>query len=70
LIREAVNAFPNIAMDYLHGRLQTEPQLVGHKSYRMADFDEVALKRMLAVFGTGLTCDQLSKVRASTKCGC
>lgn len=71
MIRRAIDAFPQIASDYLAGRITPEAQAgAAVRAYRKADFDDEALARMLAFFGPGLSARQVEAAKASGKCPC
>jgi methionyl-tRNA formyltransferase len=71
LIRRSIDAIPSIVQSLLAGETKPESQEAFHvRSYRMTDFDETALSRMLAFFGSGLSEGQIAEAMRSQKCSC
>lgn len=71
LIRQSIDALPDIASRYLAGELAPLPQTPsGERVWRKADFSEEALRRALNNIGPGLTVEQIACIERSTKCHC
>lgn len=72
LIRDSLDQFPAVAMDYLEGKLtpfaqENYPQA---RVMKKADFTEAALAKALAHFGTGLTQQMINDIAQSKACLC
>jgi folate-dependent phosphoribosylglycinamide formyltransferase PurN len=71
LIRASIDAIPQTVRDYAAGRITPVGQdLSLSKTYRKRDFNEEALKKALAVFGSGLTLSQIARITGSSRCAC
>lgn len=71
LIRHSIQIMPEVVIDYLNGRIRPSPQKLDEgRAYRMNDFNEEVLERVMAFVGAGLTFDQIEHARRSTKCAC
>lgn len=71
LIRQSIDALPDIAFRYLAGELVPIPQAVtGERAWRKADFSEESLRRALDNIGSGLTEERIACIQRSRKCRC
>ena len=71
LIRQSIDALPDIASRYLAGEVAPLPQVpTGERAWRKADFCEPSLRRALSNVGLGLTAELIARIESSQKCRC
>ena len=71
LIRRSIELMPDIVSGYLSGSIKPLAQDFGQsRAYRMRDFNQTALEKALAFFGSGLTRERIEAAERSTECAC
>ncbi len=71
LIRESIEAFPEVVMRYLDGTLLPRAQeSVAGRICRKADFNELALERALSYVGDGFTPKEIQRAERAAQCLC
>ena len=62
---------PDVVSGYLSGSIKPLAQDFGQsRAYRMRDFNQTALEKALAFFGSGLTHERIEAAKRSTECAC
>ncbi len=71
LIRDSIDAFPDVVIRYLEDVLQPQAQenVVG-RVCRKADFDNAALERALNYVGDGFSHQEIQRIEEAAKCLC
>ena len=69
LIRDSIDRFPQVVIDYLEGRIRpTRQEDFEGKIYRKNDFTQVALEQALGYIGRGLSLAELEEIEIRRKC--
>ena len=69
-IKKVIDALPQVAVDYVSGKISGEPQVAvpGGYVYKKRNFNEKVLKQALSNIGDGLTVLQVEEIKGSSKC--
>ena len=69
LIRDSIDRFPQVVIDYLEGRIRpTRQEDFEGKIYRKNDFTQFALEQALGYIGRGLSLAELEEIEIRRKC--
>lgn len=72
LIRDSLDQFPGVAMDYLDGKITPHAQepYPDARVMKKADFNEAVLSKALAYVGSGITQPMIDAIGRSNTCPC